>query len=74
MVFLHQSGSKNPLGVDSNKDKVGFFPLFILKDLFGFFFFFFFVFFFFLSPRTFSEYQNFLEAKPLVTPTHIQPE
>jgi ubiquinol-cytochrome c reductase cytochrome b subunit len=74
MVFLHQSGSKNPLGVDSNKDKVGFFPLFILKDVFGFFFFFFFVFFFFLSPRTFSEYQNFLEAKPLVTPTHIQPE
>jgi len=39
------------------------------------FFFLFFVFSsFFFSPRTFFEYQNFLEANSLVTPTHIQPE
>ena len=74
MVLLHETGSKNPLGVISKKDKVFFFPLFGLKDLFGFFFFFFFNFFFFFSPSIFLEYQKFLEAKPLVTPNHIQPE
>lgn len=29
---------------------------------------------FFVFPKVFMEYQNFLEANPLVTPTHIQPE
>lgn len=29
---------------------------------------------FFLCPECFVEYQNFIEAKALVTPSHIQPE
>jgi len=73
-IFLHQTGSKNPLGLNSAKDKVYFFPLFSRKDIFGFFIFFFSIFVFFLTPRTFFEYQKFLEANSLVTPIHIQPE
>jgi ubiquinol-cytochrome c reductase cytochrome b subunit len=74
LIFLHERGSKNPLGVSSKKDKIYFFPFFFLKDTFGFFTIFFLFFVFFFRPRRFFEFQKFLEANPLVTPTHIQPE
>uniref|UniRef100_A0A343VVI8 Cytochrome b n=1 Tax=Bothromesostoma personatum TaxID=27905 RepID=A0A343VVI8_9PLAT len=74
LIFLHEKGSNNPLGLNSNNDKVLFFPLFALKDIFGFFLLFILFFFFFFSPNSFLEYQNFLEANALVTPLHIQPE
>lgn len=74
LVFLHETGSSNPLGLTSKAEKIYFFPHFALKDIFGFFFFFFLIIIFFLFPKIFAEYQNFLEANPLVTPTHIQPE
>ena len=38
LLFLHQTGSNNPLGVNRNFDKIRFHPYFSLKDLFGFFF------------------------------------
>lgn len=75
VVFLHEVGSKNPLGVNSFGDKVKFHPYFSYKDIFGFFVLF--VFFFILVlgfPYLFSDSENFLEAKLLVTPIHIQPE
>jgi ubiquinol-cytochrome c reductase cytochrome b subunit len=71
---LHERGSKKPLGVVSKKDKIFFFPYFFYKDFLGFFILFFMFFLFFLSPNIFLEFQNFIEANPLVTPTHIQPE
>jgi ubiquinol-cytochrome c reductase cytochrome b subunit len=37
LLFLHQTGSNNPLGVSRNLDKVPFHPYFTTKDLFGFF-------------------------------------
>jgi ubiquinol-cytochrome c reductase cytochrome b subunit len=73
-VFLHETGSSNPLGLNSNQDKVAFFPFFLYKDIFGFSLFFILVFIFFCFSKNFLEYQNFLEANSLVTPTHIQPE
>jgi ubiquinol-cytochrome c reductase cytochrome b subunit len=36
LLFLHQSGSSNPLGLSLNKDKVPFHPYFSYKDLIGF--------------------------------------
>ena len=36
LLFLHQTGSNNPLGVTSNIDKVPFHPYFSFKDSFGF--------------------------------------
>lgn len=73
-MFLHESGSKNPLGLSSKGDKILFTPYFGVKDIFGIFIFFLFICFFICFPEGFMEYQNFIEAKALVTPTHIQPE
>lgn len=36
LMFLHVSGSRNPLGVDSGIDRVKFHPYFTSKDAFGF--------------------------------------
>nr|YP_004841759.1 cytochrome b [Sinentomon erythranum]ADN32966.1 cytochrome b [Sinentomon erythranum] len=74
LVFLHDLGSSNPLGVGFNIDSVSFHPYYVLKDLFGVFVFFLFFFisvyfsFFFMDP------DNFIPANSLVTPVHIQPE
>lgn len=75
MIFLHETGSNNPLGVFSEADKVAFSPYFVYKDLVGFIIFislYFFVIFFcgdlLLDP------ENFLKADPIHTPAHIQPE
>jgi ubiquinol-cytochrome c reductase cytochrome b subunit len=74
LIFLHETGSKNPLGVKSKKDKIRFFPYFFLKDFFGFFLVFGLISLYFFMPNNFLEYQNFIEANPLITPNHIQPE
>ncbi len=51
LVFLHETGSNNPLGFGASSDKVSFYPYFILKDLYGFFLlFFFFMLFVFEAP------------------------
>lgn len=36
LLFLHQTGRNNPLGVNRNFDKVAFHPYFSTKDVFGF--------------------------------------
>ena len=36
IILLHEKGSNNPLGLNSNQDKVSFYPYFITKDLVGF--------------------------------------
>nr|YP_010956951.1 cytochrome b [Kathetostoma albigutta]WMY90109.1 cytochrome b [Kathetostoma albigutta] len=74
-LFLHQTGSNNPLGLNSNTDKIPFHPYFTFKDLFGFvtlllaltslaLF----------SPNLLGDPDNFTPANPLVTPPHIKPE
>jgi len=40
LLFLHQTGSSNPLGINRNIDKSPFHPYFSTKDLFGFIVFF----------------------------------
>jgi len=75
LLFLHQTGSNNPLGINRNFDKIRFHPYFSSKDLFGFL-----VMIIFLSyicfffPWTLGDPENFISANPLVTPVHIQPE
>jgi ubiquinol-cytochrome c reductase cytochrome b subunit len=36
ILFLHETGSNNPLGVSSNNDTIKFHPYFTIKDLVGF--------------------------------------
>ena len=75
LLFLHQKGSRNPLGLNSNYDKLLFHPYFSWKDLMGFGLFF--IVFFYLclvNPWYLGDPENFIPANPLVTPLHIQPE
>nr|UPX88237.1 cytochrome b [Scapholeberis mucronata] len=74
-LFLHQSGSNNPLGVKSESDKIPFHPYFTIKDLVGFLFLIMgLTLLTLLSPNLLGDPENFNPANPLVTPVHIQPE
>nr|AER08720.1 cytochrome b [Collichthys lucidus]QQY84826.1 cytochrome b [Collichthys lucidus] len=75
LLFLHETGSNNPLGLNSDTDKIPFHPYFTYKDLLGFailiicltalaLF----------TPNLLGDPDNFTPANPLVTPLHIKPE
>ena len=75
ILFLHQTGSNNPIGINSDSERVPFHHYYSVKDTVGFFlattsllllvcF----------SPNFFTDPENFLIANPLVTPVHIKPE
>nr|WAB69916.1 cytochrome b [Osteocephalus aff. subtilis DO-2022] len=75
LLFLHQTGSSNPTGLNSDPDKIPFHAYYSYKDLFGFaillaalatlstF-----------APNILGDPDNFTPANPLVTPPHIKPE
>nr|QFQ01355.1 cytochrome b [Oplophorus typus]QUL61621.1 cytochrome b [Oplophorus typus] len=75
ILFLHQTGSNNPLGISSQIDKIPFHPYFTFKDIVGFL-----VMIMglttltLLNPYLLGDPDNFVPANPLVTPAHIQPE
>jgi len=75
ILFLHQSGANNPLGVTSDVDKIPFHPYFTYKDVVGFIVMLtFLVILTLLDPYILGDPDNFVPANPLVTPAHIQPE
>nr|WQF69413.1 apocytochrome b [Bostrychia moritziana] len=75
IAFLHQEGSGNPLGIESSPDKINLFPYFFVKDFLGLIFFFIFFFWFlYFYPNLLGHSDNYIEANPMVTPTHIVPE
>nr|QMX76627.1 cytochrome b [Nannospalax ehrenbergi] len=75
LLFLHETGSNNPSGLDSNADKIPFHPYFTIKDILGamvltiiltslvLFF-----------PDLLGDPDNYTPANPLNTPPHIKPE
>nr|BAE72448.1 cytochrome b [Synagrops philippinensis] len=75
LLFLHETGSNNPLGLTSDPDKIPFHPYFTNKDLLGFA-----VLLLSLTslalfaPNLLGDPDNFTPANPLVTPPHIKPE
>lgn len=75
LLFLHKTGSRNPLGLNSNIDKVRFHPYFSYKDLLGInIIFILLMYICFQAPWWLGDPENFIPANPLVTPVHIQPE
>nr|AND95986.1 cytochrome b [Onthophagus laticollis] len=75
LLFLHQTGSNNPLGTNSNIDKSPFHPYFSLKDSMGFIILTMIIMLLVLiNPYMLGDPDNFTPANPLVTPIHIQPE
>nr|AMD83751.1 cytochrome b [Corydoras nattereri]AMD83764.1 cytochrome b [Corydoras nattereri]AMD83777.1 cytochrome b [Corydoras nattereri] len=74
-MFLHETGSNNPIGVNSDADKISFHPYFSFKDLLGFIILMTLLLSLALfSPNLLGDPDNFTPANPLVTPTHIKPE
>nr|WNH17641.1 cytochrome b [Centrophorus tessellatus]WNH19019.1 cytochrome b [Centrophorus granulosus] len=75
LLFLHETGSNNPMGLNSDMDKISFHPYFSYKDLLGFF-----IMIILLAsltlflPNLLGDAENFIPANPLVTPPHIKPE
>ena len=75
LIALHTNGSNNPLGVDSNIDKVPFHPYYSMKDLLGYTIFgVAFIYLIYFAPNMLGETDNYIPANPLVTPVHIVPE
>ena len=75
LIFLHETGSNNPLGIKLNMDKIPFHPYFVTKDIFGFIILIFILITLnFLNPYLLGDPDNFSPARPLITPIHIQPE
>uniref|UniRef100_A0AB39A6E4 Cytochrome b n=1 Tax=Holothuria sp. Ciliksiz TaxID=3238277 RepID=A0AB39A6E4_9ECHN len=75
LLFLHQTGSNNPTGLDSSFDKAPFHTYFSFKDLVGFLVLLTGILSLaLLAPTALNDPENFIPANPLVTPVHIQPE
>nr|BAR45796.1 Cytochrome b [Scopelosaurus hoedti] len=75
LLFLHETGSNNPVGLNSDADKISFHPYFSYKDLLGFTLMFVALISLALfSPNLLGDPDNFTPANPLVTPPHIKPE
>lgn len=76
IIFLHDTGSNNPLGIKlADIQKLSFWNYFIIKDLVGIFFYIvFFSYFVTKIPNALGHPDNYIEAQPLVTPPHIVPE
>jgi ubiquinol-cytochrome c reductase cytochrome b subunit len=75
LSLLHEEGSNNPLGINTNIDVISFYPYFYVIDLFAFF-----VLLLVCAllivfiPNELGHPDNYIPANPLVTPAHIVPE
>ncbi len=75
IVFLHQTGGQNPLGVNASAYKIYIHPYFIYKDAMGFsLILIVFSLIVLFLPNILGEPENFIPANPLATPLHIKPE
>nr|NP_795754.1 cytochrome b [Dallia pectoralis]BAC58159.1 cytochrome b [Dallia pectoralis] len=75
LLFLHETGSNNPMGINSDTDKIPFHPYFSYKDLLGFVVMLLgLIFLALFLPNLLGDPDNFIPANPLVTPPHIKPE
>nr|YP_007626796.1 cytochrome b [Spalax carmeli]AEP83247.1 cytochrome b [Spalax carmeli] len=75
LLFLHETGSSNPSGLDSNADKIPFHPYFTIKDTLGALMLTIILMTLVLfSPDLLGDPDNYTPANPLNTPPHIKPE
>merc|ERR1712042_235648 len=74
LLFLPQTGSKNPVGLTRDIDKAPFHVYYSTKDLLGFLVLFVILLYLaFFNPNLLTDPENYIPANPLVTPVHIQP-
>lgn len=75
LILLHKPGSSNPIGLNTDFDKIKFFPYFLVKDstplILSIILMMIVV---CLNPNILGDVENFSPARRTSTPTHIQPE
>nr|QLH55959.1 cytochrome b [Marmosa meridae] len=75
LLFLHETGSNNPTGLNPNSDKIPFHPYYTIKDTLGFMLMMLILMWLAMfSPDLLGDPDNFTPANPLNTPPHIKPE
>nr|AIW09200.1 cytochrome b [Tympanoctomys loschalchalerosorum] len=75
LLFLHETGSNNPSGLNSDSDKIPFHPYYTIKDILGLLFMILTLMTLVLfSPDLLGDPDNYTPANPLNTPPHIKPE
>nr|AHW29664.1 cytochrome b [Thylamys venustus] len=75
LLFLHETGSNNPTGMNPDSDKIPFHPYYTIKDILGVILMIFSLLSLALfSPDMLGDPDNFTPANPLNTPPHIKPE
>nr|AHW29657.1 cytochrome b [Thylamys sponsorius] len=75
LLFLHETGSNNPTGMNPDSDKIPFHPYYTIKDILGVILMVFLLLTLALfSPDMLGDPDNFTPANPLNTPPHIKPE
>nr|ASU92840.1 cytochrome b [Proechimys guyannensis] len=75
LLFLHETGSNNPSGLNSDSDKIPFHPYYTIKDILGLLFMLMTLMMLILfSPDLLGDPDNYTPANPLNTPPHIKPE
>nr|AIG93768.1 cytochrome b [Monodelphis americana]AIG93769.1 cytochrome b [Monodelphis americana]AIG93770.1 cytochrome b [Monodelphis americana] len=75
LLFLHETGSNNPTGINPDSDKIPFHPYYTIKDALGLILMILIlVSLAMFSPDMLGDPDNFTPANPLNTPPHIKPE
>nr|AZL93514.1 cytochrome b [Torymus sp. ZJUH_2016035] len=75
LTLLHETGSSNPMGLNSNFFKIPFNPYYSIKDSLGFIIMFMMLInICLLNPYALGDPENFNQANSMITPIHIQPE
>nr|YP_011014900.1 cytochrome b [Grammomys macmillani]WQB60274.1 cytochrome b [Grammomys macmillani] len=75
LLFLHETGSNNPTGLNSDSDKIPFHPYYTTKDILGALMMMLLLMILTLfSPDLLGDPDNYTPANPLNTPPHIKPE
>nr|QLH56000.1 cytochrome b [Marmosa sp. TTU 99000] len=75
LLFLHETGSNNPTGLNPDSDKIPFHPYYTIKDALGFMLMILILMSLAMfSPDLLGDPDNFTPANPLNTPPHIKPE
>lgn len=75
IIFLHQTGSNNPIGINRDSDRIPFHIYYSIKDILGYTLVLsIFIIILLFAPNILTDPENFLLANPLVTPVHIKPE
>ena len=76
IYLLHKAGSRHPVGYDTqSSNKIAFFPYFVSKDSMVIIAFFMaYVYLVLVDPDLLGHPDNYIDANPCVTPSHIVPE